>query len=249
MSRIPEFIQYLESKVGNIYVWGAQGQVVTDLQSPELWIRARETTDENAMRAIAFYKEVLATGKSPIEAYDCSGLIMYYIQNIKHWSKGDNSAEGLYHTSTKLTKSELQPGDLCFIINAAGRMHHVGVYIGNGQTIEAYGRDLGVVKRMLSQGEWTHFGRLPVLQINDEEEEVKVAKVFVKSTTPDPLVKQLQELLNNCGYPCGKADGEFGALTDNAFQAFKKAHGMVTDALPDVITIVTVIGNKDYKAM
>lgn len=192
MSRITDFIAYLESKLGNVYVWGAQGQVLSTMKDPIKWIISMETKkgQKQVERAIAFYKKVLAAGKSPIEAYDCSGLIMFYVQNLKGWSKGDSSADGLYKASKKITKTQLQPGDFVFIINpATGVMRHVGVYIGGGQTIEAYGRDLGVVKRPLSAGEWTHFGRHPVLQVVDAPASTptKPSVPAMPTTAPKPF--------------------------------------------------------------
>ena len=38
MSRIDGFIAYLESHVGDMYVWGAQGQRVDTMDDPETWI-------------------------------------------------------------------------------------------------------------------------------------------------------------------------------------------------------------------
>ena len=61
MSRISEFIEYLESHIGDIYVWGAQGQ--HDSQITENWIRSRETSSTNAERAIKFWEKRKAEEK------------------------------------------------------------------------------------------------------------------------------------------------------------------------------------------
>ncbi len=252
VSRIPAFLAYLETKLGNIYVWGAQGQVVSSMANPEVWIKSRETSTKNADRAIAFYKKVKASGKNPIEAYDCSGLIMYYVQNLMGWSKGDSSAEGLYSTCKKLTKAQLEAGDLCFIYSAKeGKMVHVGVYIGDGQTVEAYGRDRGVVKLPLSAGEWTHYGRLAVLQ-EDTKEDNTVAKVITKNLKYDADVEALQKALNALGYPCGTPDGKAGDNTLNGIAAFCAAHSapvtVETPAvLPDEIALSVEISGKRYE--
>jgi cell wall-associated NlpC family hydrolase len=41
---------------------------------------------------------------------------------------------------------ELQPGDLVFYGNPNTKIHHVGLYIGNGQMIDArtYGKPVGI---------------------------------------------------------------------------------------------------------
>lgn len=48
------FIKYLKGHVGDIYVWGAQGET----NITEKWIRRRETGEKNAKRAIALWESV-----------------------------------------------------------------------------------------------------------------------------------------------------------------------------------------------
>jgi len=77
-----------------------------------------------------------ATGPS---AYDCSGLTMMA------WAQG---GVGLPHSSTaqqssgrRVAESDLQPGDLVFYYSP---VHHVGMYIGNGQIVHAANPSSGV---------------------------------------------------------------------------------------------------------
>ena len=63
-------------------------------------------------------------------------------------------------------EASLRPGDLVFRKNSQ-KYYHVGVYIGNGQVVEAKGRDDGVVQRRLdaSGGSyWNRWGRLRLLE-------------------------------------------------------------------------------------
>ena len=85
------FIKYLKGHVGDIYVWGAQGE--TDIT--EKWIRRRETGEKNAERAIALWEKRKAEGRSPIAAFDCSGLIVKFLLDNK-LIKSDMSSRGLY---------------------------------------------------------------------------------------------------------------------------------------------------------
>ncbi|HPY36750.1 MAG TPA: NlpC/P60 family protein [Clostridia bacterium] len=165
MTRIQEFLSYLQSKLGNIYVWGAQGENLSNMNGPEAWITKMEKKNgQNYVdRALKFYRKIKASGKYPIEAFDCSGLVMFFLQNTKKWLKSDASANGIYNMCQKIDKAQLKPGDFVFI-KSGSKMVHIGVFIGNGKTIEAYGRDLGVVELPLSQGRWTHYGRLALLQ-------------------------------------------------------------------------------------
>ena len=49
-----------------------------------------------------------------------------------------------------MSASRLRIGDLCFLHNAkysdSSKVHHVGIYVGHGWTVEARGKDYGVVK-------------------------------------------------------------------------------------------------------
>lgn len=48
---------------------------------------------------------------------------------------------------------------------------HIGVYIGNGQVIEAMNTSNGVVQTSLSSGRWTHWLKIPYIQYIETEEE------------------------------------------------------------------------------
>lgn len=161
MSIRSRFLDYLHAQVGCIYVWGAQGE--TDIT--EEWIRKKETSDANARRAIALWRKRIAQGMQNIAAYDCSGLIMKFLMDEGLY-KADMSSRGLYSAAEKLSRrNDLIPGDLVFRHNG-DRIHHVGVYVGDGMAIEAKGRDDGVVLRLLDasgKSYWNRCGRLSVI--------------------------------------------------------------------------------------
>jgi len=164
---ISRFIAYLKEQLGNIYVWGAQGE--TNIS--EAWIRKRETSAQNAERAIKFWKKRVAEGKKNIAAYDCSGLIVYFL--LKNGLiKGDLSSRGLFDLCKELKgREELLPGDFLFRHNGV-KIHHVGVYIGDGRVIEAKGRDDGVVERHIDQNSknyWNRYGRFAPLFESEQE--------------------------------------------------------------------------------
>ncbi|HEU5434047.1 MAG TPA: C40 family peptidase [Thermomicrobiales bacterium] len=78
-------------------------------------------------------------------AFDCSGFTMFVIQHalgldITH----DMFVQ--YDMGTKIDRNDLQPGDLVFFQNTdrAG-LSHVGIYIGNGQFVDAENEQAGVV--------------------------------------------------------------------------------------------------------
>jgi cell wall-associated NlpC family hydrolase len=70
--------------------------------------------------------------------FDCSGLVMWSYDQIgvhlDHWT-GDQWVEGAH-----ISRSELRPGDLVFFAyntSDPNTIHHVGMYIGGGQMVEA----------------------------------------------------------------------------------------------------------------
>ena len=163
-SLMDEFLEHVRAQLGMPYVWGAQGHVLTDMPNPEKWIRDKETSNKNAERAINYYRKVKAAGMDPIRAYDCSGLIMSFVENEKGL-RGDLPARYIYSDCQEIERGDLQPGDLVFRHNGE-KIHHVGVYMGEGRVIEAMGRDVGVVDRRIDasgKGYWNRYGRWKIL--------------------------------------------------------------------------------------
>ena len=77
-------------------------------------------------------------GAAGPDSYDCSGLVMWaYAQvgvQVDHWT-GDQWNEGEH-----IPLSSLRPGDLLFFATDTSNpdtIHHVGMYIGNAQMVEA----------------------------------------------------------------------------------------------------------------
>lgn len=164
MNNIDKFIAYLEGEVGNIYVWGAQGECLSCMADPEAYICGEETSERNAERAIALYRSRIAEGMEHVKAYDCSGLIVKFLLDNR-LIKSDASSRGLFSMCAELERGSLKPGDLVFRHNGV-RIYHVGAYIGDGRVIESKGRDDGVVCRDINAsgtGYWNRCGRLEVL--------------------------------------------------------------------------------------
>jgi cell wall-associated NlpC family hydrolase len=63
--------------------------------------------------------------------FDCSGLVLKAFAAVGvHLPRGSIKQSSI---GTRVSRSQLQPGDLVF----SNRVHHVQVYIGNGQVIAA----------------------------------------------------------------------------------------------------------------
>ena len=73
-------------------------------------------------------------GYSP-SGFDCSGFVSYCLTNSGVRNTGHLTANGLLDICTKVSKDQLQPGDLVFFqgtYNTSGASH-VGIYIGSGE--------------------------------------------------------------------------------------------------------------------
>lgn len=252
MGHLKGFLEYLEEQVknGSIYVWGGQGQDHGVIS--ESWIRSMETSEANAERAIALWKKRVAEGKGEVlRAFDCSGLIMYYLQNLAGVIGYDTTANGLKGLSEKIGKSQLLPGDFVFRCYSSGKAYHVGVVVDEQKNvIEAKGRDDGVIKRPLdAQADyWTYYGRLRALKAEIE------GGTPAPAPTPEPAptgwelsrllkrvspilkgedVRNAQKCLIAKGYSCGHlgADGQYGDDTKNAVIRFQQASGLSADGI------------------
>lgn len=221
MSRIEEFIAFLKSRVGcSLYVWGAQGEK----NITESWIARRESDDQKQVkRVLAFWDKLKAQGITDIQAFDCSGLIMYWLQNTKGYLKSDMSAAGLFSNCKQLTRTELKAGDLVFHHNGT-KISHVGIYVGDSKVIHCKGRDVGVIEEAIGKYSWNRYGRLPVLQ--EANTAHGTAKRDLKLSAPmmrGDDVKALQARLMVMGYDLGAsgADGVYGSKTDLAVKLFQ----------------------------
>lgn len=209
-----------------IYVWGANGELLSSI-SPS-WIKSHETSTDNYNKALKMYEE--RKGISGARAFDCSGLVCWALRECGAKEKGfDKTAEGLRQMCSKLTRSQLQSGDLCFKVSD-GKAHHVGVYVG-GQIVEAKGRAYGVVSSALTSS-WGAFGRLNIKW--DEEPKTFTLTRLLKKGCKGDDVKELQKKLMSLGYKLPKygADGDFGSETDKYVRQFQvdkklKADGIV----------------------
>jgi len=176
MTLIEKFEELLRSQVNRgIYVWGGNGENLCEMKDPEAWIRSKETSAENAERAIKLYRKRKAVGVKEIRAFDCSGLVYWVLKTLKLIDK-DASSRGLYKLCTPIEEEELKPGDLVFHDDGK-QIVHVGAWVTGGYQIESMGRDVGVVKSKRKAGYWTKFGRYPKLQ---EDPQPTEQTVYVK---------------------------------------------------------------------
>jgi cell wall-associated NlpC family hydrolase/flagellar hook-basal body complex protein FliE len=73
-------------------------------------------------------------GGASTRGFDCSGLVLYCYAKVGITLP--HSSRMQYNYGRRVSRSELKPGDLVFFYNP---IHHVGIYIGNGNMINATG--------------------------------------------------------------------------------------------------------------
>lgn len=183
-----KMLDIIEQRVGDVYLYGAQSQNVTD----ELidWSAKNfpsYTTAERTKRIKKYIKKhPKNTAGQTIGAADCSGLF-FMAENVVELplvdgkDVDDASASGLYYSyCNPITKSELQPLDLVF----NNDLTHVGIVIRGNRIAEAAGSDIGVIindnvdtrvvksiygpeygcSEYYQKGEWKNFGRLKIFE-------------------------------------------------------------------------------------
>lgn len=114
---------------------------------------------------------------------------------------------------------------------------HVGVYIGGGEVVEWRGFAYGCVKTKLSARKWTHWYELPWTEYTGDVHAVEkptaeagtLGSRLLKRGLKGDDVKTLQEMLNEIGYDCGEADGEFGPKTEAGVREFQMGNDLVGD--------------------
>ncbi|AXB43029.1 NlpC/P60 family protein [Amycolatopsis albispora] len=102
------------SQLGVVYAWGGGNQ-----SGPTRGIR-----DGGVADAHGDYRKI---------GFDCSGLMIYAFAGVKglpHYSGYQ------YNAGPKVPLSQMRRGDMLFW-GRGGRIHHVALYLGNGQMVEA----------------------------------------------------------------------------------------------------------------
>lgn len=140
--------------------------VVRDLSDQELAVEAGQAatapSSPGAATAVAVAKQQLGKsyvwGAEGTLTFDCSGLTLYAWRaagvNLPHSSRVQ------YSITRRISKDQLQPGDLLFFAKPGRPIHHVSMYIGNGEMIEAPHRGAKVRIRPANRRDYVGAGRV-----------------------------------------------------------------------------------------
>ncbi|MGI6080398.1 MAG: SH3 domain-containing protein [Candidatus Avilachnospira sp.] len=81
-------------------------------------------------------------GTSLTKGADCSGFVMSV---LKHFGISvPRVSRDQARAGVRVTSDQMKPGDLVFYANSSGTVNHVGMYIGNGQVVNAASRRSGI---------------------------------------------------------------------------------------------------------
>lgn len=92
-------------------------------------------------------------GTTP-KGFDCSGYVQYVFN--KHGIELPRTSREQYYTGYKVSKSNLQPGDLVFFNTSGKGVSHVGIYIGDGDFIHS-ASSKGIVIADLFGNYWSSY--------------------------------------------------------------------------------------------
>ena len=149
------------------YVWGTYGTVLTDsfLES-----KITQYPDE-----VGGKEEFIRENWLGKRTADCVGLIKGYSwydvesQSTILVSNGmpDIGADTMYENATEKGTIDTIPEIPGLAVWKEG---HIGVYIGDGKVVEAYGTTAGVIRSELADGGWTHWLKIPYISYVEQEE-------------------------------------------------------------------------------
>lgn len=229
-------VDYCKAQLGKPYWWGTFGQIATEALYTGK--RAQYPCDYTAGDFPSQYGQ---------KVHDCVGLIKGYrwcdspdgkpTYNMEQ----DVSVRGLFDQCREKGDISAMP-DTPGICVFRGDLGHVGVYIGDGNVIEAMEHAHGVVETKLHERGWAFWGKPDWLDYSGEKSSqgqnnapsgytYTVKLPLLKRGAVNGYVKTLQRLLIAVGLSVGAdgADGDFGKNTEDAVKKFQQLHGLEDD--------------------
>ncbi len=156
-------------KENGLHADGKAGEQTFDMinsdkakQSPTLAKESRRKANIDTMIATAKAQlgDKYILGNEGPNSFDCSGLVYYCLKEAGSNRRRLNAA-GYSGVSDweKISFSNLKKGDLLFFYNnAKSKVGHVGIYIGNGEMVDASSSNGKVVRRSCTTSYWkSHF--------------------------------------------------------------------------------------------
>ena len=149
------------------YVYGTYGEVLTESILTAKASQYPEQVGDN--------EEFIRSHWLGVRTADCIGLIKGYAWyncdtgQIDYRSNGvtDMGSDSMLDMATEKGTIDTLP-DIPGI--AVWKEGHIGVYVGDGQTIHAANTELGVIMTPLEKSSWTHWLKIPYISYVDDAE-------------------------------------------------------------------------------
>lgn len=200
-------VEYAKSQIGKPYWYGSFGNAAS-----------KEFYEQKKRQYPSYYNWEYTPEVAGQKVHDCVGLIKGYLwcdspedATPVYNAAQDKSANGMYAVCTTKGAISTIPeviGVLVFMSN------HVGVYIGNGEVVEARGHAYGVVKTKLANRAWKNWGYCPYITY-ESNTPVSAPAHTLTSTSANKIdtVVEVQKWLNQ-NYASGLAtDNSYGRKT------------------------------------
>ena len=213
------------------YIYGASGGI---------WTQAQQN---NATR-----EQTIKWGQQWVGHHvaDCSGLFSWAFKQLGGYMyHGSNTMYLSYCVAHcelsggRRTDGEgLKPGTAVFTWKPEEKKYgHVGLYIGDGKVIEAYGTQKGVITSNVTDKRWTHWGELKGVAYEGGGD-IPDSKPTLRKGSKGEYVTLAQTKLIQKGYDLGKwgADGSFGTATETAVKAFQQDNSLTADGIIGAMT-------------
>ena len=250
--------EYALAQLGRPYWWGCFGQRADGA----LYAQKKKQYP-------GYYTAADFQGQYGQKVHDCVGLIKGYLWcdsadgEPKYCGAQDVAVDGLYRKCSRkggITTMPDTPGVCVFMAN----MGHVGVYIGNGEVVEAMGHAYGVVKTKVAGRGWAYWGMPEWIDYGAEkpsqpdtptaiprEDDFTLGFRILREGCVGDDVRALQLMLKARGYQCGNygangdgADGDFGASTKTKLISYQRVNGLEPDGEAGPDTMSALLGIK-----
>jgi hypothetical protein len=171
------------------YVWGTYGPILTR--------SLFEIKLEQYPEAVGGYEEYIADNYIGTRTADCVGLIKGYswydpqTESFGYAVNGmpDLSANQIYEYATEKGTIDTIPEIHGLLVWMDG---HVGIYIGNGEVIEARGTYYGVVRTQLRNRNWQTWAKVPGITYLEESEEPTEGPTTDPSEVPNENIENVR---------------------------------------------------------
>jgi peptidoglycan DL-endopeptidase CwlO len=122
-------VAFGQTLIGSPYVWGANGEIITQSYINSMWSEALHHFTDNDLDARTFLARYIGR-----RVFDCSGFVTYVFNHFGiGFGGGRPTTWTMIAYGTPVSQDQLQPGDVVYFDGN----EHVGIYYGiiNGQAM------------------------------------------------------------------------------------------------------------------